>query len=487
MCINSARVLVAFASTTLCSLAVAQTGFTYQGELRQSGQPANGGFDVEFRLFDAVSGGNQVGPTICRDALSVANGKFTTVLDFGSQFPGDSRWLQVSVRADAGGTCGGPGQVTLTPRQALTATPYATSAKQLQLPFSGFALINGTAFTAESAFGTGITGNGGTIGVHGIAQNGAAIHGTGAQVGLAGLFDGTVRLQSHFGPFSSTFAVGPGSMMCALSESGSAFAFGVGGVTSFSEVARLSMDGRFAIGTNAPTAKIQVVGDGSTTTFDADGRLLVTGNGFVGVNRTGRVSGAEYFGIRAPVNAGYGGMYISVDGNTGQPFYGYSTPTWTAWTYLNGGDNTWRLFNGGDRLIVTNGGNVGIGAVPSAEILNVGGNIRCVQLIQTSSRRFKDDVCEVTGALDTISGLRAYQYRWNDEAPESVRGKADIGLIAEEVADALPEAVSLDEHGVAQGVDYSRVAALSLAAIRELKAQNEKLLARIEELERRVK
>ncbi|NOZ95290.1 MAG: hypothetical protein GXP47_11230 [Acidobacteria bacterium] len=100
----------------------AGTAFTYQGQLLQSGNPANGQFDFEFRLFDTASGGSQVGSTVTRDDVPVSNGLFTVDLDFGAGvFKGDARWLQIAVRP---GTSTGS-YTTLSPRQRLAPVPYA--------------------------------------------------------------------------------------------------------------------------------------------------------------------------------------------------------------------------------------------------------------------------------------------------------------------------------------------------------------------------
>lgn len=100
----------------------AGTDFTYQGQLKNAGAPLDGTADLQFRLFDANAGGAQIGPTVPRNALTIADGLFTVKLDFGTgAFDGDARWLQIAVRSPAGsGTF-----TTLTPRQALTAAPYA--------------------------------------------------------------------------------------------------------------------------------------------------------------------------------------------------------------------------------------------------------------------------------------------------------------------------------------------------------------------------
>ena len=117
------------------------TAFTYQGELRSAGAPASGAYDLRFRLYDAASGGAQVGPILCSDNLGLTNGRFTVDLDFGSQFSGQQRFLEIDVRADTGlGCANGAGFITLAPRQPLTGAPNAL-----------FALNATTASTAASA------------------------------------------------------------------------------------------------------------------------------------------------------------------------------------------------------------------------------------------------------------------------------------------------------------------------------------------------
>src|SRR5258708_21503177 len=96
------------------------TAFTYQGRLNAGGNPANGNYDLSFSLFAVSSGGSASAGPVTNAATSVSNGLFTVVLDFGNQFPGADRWLEIGVRPN-----GGSGFATLSPRQQLTATPYA--------------------------------------------------------------------------------------------------------------------------------------------------------------------------------------------------------------------------------------------------------------------------------------------------------------------------------------------------------------------------
>src|SRR5438132_153676 len=65
------------------------TAFTYQGQLKSGGSPASGSFNMVFKLFDAATIGNQIGPTLTFDGVGgnpalvvVANGLFTVQLDF---------------------------------------------------------------------------------------------------------------------------------------------------------------------------------------------------------------------------------------------------------------------------------------------------------------------------------------------------------------------------------------------------------------------
>ncbi|MCP4711136.1 MAG: hypothetical protein GY869_21155, partial [Planctomycetes bacterium] len=103
------------------------SAFTYQGKLSESGSPATGEYDFEFKLFDGEVSVNQQGPTVKKENVAVSTGTFTVELDFGNVFDGDERWLVFSVRA---GELADPNVYTLlSPRQEVTPAPYAIHAK----------------------------------------------------------------------------------------------------------------------------------------------------------------------------------------------------------------------------------------------------------------------------------------------------------------------------------------------------------------------
>jgi hypothetical protein len=104
------------------------TDFTYQGQIKVSGIPLSGTADVTFSLWDAASGGSQIGSSVSVLGISVVNGLFRVTLDFGAAaFNGDARWLQLAVRSPAGSG----GYTTLSPRHPLTVTPYAMQTRGL--------------------------------------------------------------------------------------------------------------------------------------------------------------------------------------------------------------------------------------------------------------------------------------------------------------------------------------------------------------------
>jgi len=96
--------------------AINAQSFTYQGFLRQNGTPADGNFNLTFRLYDSATGGSLLG-TVSLTNVPVANGLFTVELNFGAVWTGADRWLEIQV-----------GTTTLAPRVKINPTPYALRA-----------------------------------------------------------------------------------------------------------------------------------------------------------------------------------------------------------------------------------------------------------------------------------------------------------------------------------------------------------------------
>ena len=129
---TAALLMVLLATAASPGLTPLGTGFTYQGQLRQSGSPVNGTVDLDFSLWNdpnATDSGNRIGSVQSIAAVSVSGGLFTVQLNGGGEFGpaafnGDARWLQIEVRSPAGSGS----FTTLAPRQPITAAPYALHA-----------------------------------------------------------------------------------------------------------------------------------------------------------------------------------------------------------------------------------------------------------------------------------------------------------------------------------------------------------------------
>ena len=125
------------------------TAFTYQGRFIQNGVATNGVVEFQFTLWNADSGGTQVATaTPPSSIVNVTNGLFTVPIDFGmTAFDGADRYLQIEARTTIGPF------VTLTPRQKITAAPYALLAGKLSgtLTSSGLGGTYGNAVTFSNA------------------------------------------------------------------------------------------------------------------------------------------------------------------------------------------------------------------------------------------------------------------------------------------------------------------------------------------------
>ena len=103
-------------------------------------------------------------------------------------------------------------------------------------------------------------------------------------------------------------------------------------------------------------------------------KINVFGN-FLGFNAANAI-GASHIVFKDPNTIGYGGMYIDMAAGSGRkPFYGYAlSGSAKMWTYYDEATSQWRVFNGADRMVITNPrGYVGIGTTAPVAKLHVDG------------------------------------------------------------------------------------------------------------------
>lgn len=337
------------AALALASVAVAYvdspqgTDFFYQGALFNGGVAVDEPCDMEFRLFDEEFVGGQIGATETLLAVVVDAGLFTAALDFGaSPFEGAERWLEVSVRRPAGVG----GYVTLSPRQRLTAAPYALYA--LRAPWAGLLGV-------PAGFADGIDNTGGLVlpfaGV--INDPGTAFSITNIGAGRA------IDAESGIGGVAIR-ALAPGNGVALL---------GLGTVIGSTGAAADDSAGVRGEATNAAGQTFGVLGDTASSGENASGVMgratAVTGatNGVWGETASG---GAGAAGVYAAATAAVGtantfGVYASNagDGALCMGVYGVTTNVAPA-------GNTYGIYGRNESGVATARGTVGLTPSPAA-------------------------------------------------------------------------------------------------------------------------
>ncbi len=139
--------------------------FTYQGQLKLQGVPLSEQVDMKFTLFDSDSATTAVAGPLLFDGIyfspiQVTNGLFSAELDFGAGALQLGQWLEIEVRSPHDPTDSGP-YTTLTPRQRITAAPFALSVPGLASNEAGVEVdgnvhalgnIAASAYTSNSPF-----------------------------------------------------------------------------------------------------------------------------------------------------------------------------------------------------------------------------------------------------------------------------------------------------------------------------------------------
>ena len=111
------------------------------------------------------------------------------------------------------------------------------------------------------------------------------------------------------------------------------------------------------------------------------------------------------------------------------------------------------------------------------ENLTTTGTITAASCTSTSDARLKENVVEMTGAVAKVQRLRGVDFTWKDS------GKADAGVIAQEVEAVVPHWVAENAEGT-KAVDYGKLSALLIQAVKEQQATIDQLRRDVAALQR---
>ncbi len=278
------------------------TAFTYQGQLKDGGVPANGNYDLSYSLWDDAAAGNIVAGPLDQPGSAVTNGLFTAELDFGAVFSGAPRWLELSVNG-----------TPLSPRQAMTSTPYCQTAS-----YSQAANIANYAFGPWIPSGADLYYNDGNIGIGTAAPA--------SKLDIAAIGDGTELLRfSTERPwmFRQAYTGSVTALRLQPTVGLKNFEITAAGGTNIATFVGNDAGPRVGIGTTAPAGTLSISAPtfGSLRIFDPlVGDFVCDGgsDGIFGINNVGGAAGSIDF-------ASNFGMYVRF-ANSGNIGIGTSTP-----------------------------------------------------------------------------------------------------------------------------------------------------------------
>jgi hypothetical protein len=239
-----------------------------------------------------------------------------------------------------------------------------------------------------------------------------------------------------------------------------------------------------------------IVDDGTTTTVSiGGGQIEIAANNVLPIWNAGQIQGNDVSGA-APNNGDilvwnavtnqWEPNPVTVAGAWGLTGNGGTNPTFN---FLGTTDDQPVIIktNGVERMRISNSaynGYVGIGDVDPAfrlelpNLANPAGRGRANSWLTYSSMRWKEEIRPIENALERVMQLRGYHFRWKPE----YGGTEDIGFLAEEVARVVPEVVSYEPDGQVAGMDYSRLTALLVEALKQQQREIAELRSLVEQL-----
>jgi hypothetical protein len=521
------------------------TAITYQGQLKDGGVPVSAPADMQFRLFNAATGGTQVGDVVTLLDVNVTEGLFATSLDFGIN-PYTSNqplFLDIFVRYPAGSGL----LIPMGARQQLTGAPFSLATRGITVDAAGdISLLSGAARTIRVPEAA-VNANGQSLSILAGDSNPSSFFATlGGDLVLEagnclnadqpGALPGNVIIRSGGNFLDTGFDSG------APFPNGGDILFEVGAQDNTSiERMRLTQSGALGLGTTAlggafdgPQYKLHVVGSGTTTDLRAPYGMFQTIDGNFGPQlrlKHGGSGGQDWVMASAGSGNGPAGSLLFVRSGSPviplaiSPTDNVGIGTTTPATQLHNAGNTrtdGELQFGAQTWNGTTGTNAKFSRFPgspttssnlyldlssqntSAFIISRNGTDRFQ--FETngnafkpgggtwgvlSDERTKNDIQPMTGTLDRLLKLKGHAYTYKPEFVENGRALpgTQIGLVAQEVETIFPDWVTTGADGLKQVTERSTTA-LMVEALRDLRTEKDteiaNLKARLEQLEARL-
>jgi Chaperone of endosialidase len=359
-------VLLAVAIAVTQAHAQTDTTFTYQGSLMNNGSPANGSYSMRFKLYDSLAGGSQVGSTVTFISQSVAEGLFAVELDFGAQaFSTEQHWLEIIIDGN-----------TLSPRVAMTGTPYSVQTRGLFVDDNNRIGVNSNFATSEAQmYVQSTTGDNFGLLVDSSGVLGSQI---GLHTGTAGY--SSIAKNSFFASGWRRWSESQGAFLQEIDPIGNVnfnvAPTGAGLINWKTALSLKASNGYVGIGTTNPTARLNVKSTGGDAIVSENSGNVA--KGVYGLTTAPTTTTTGIFG-HTKSNAGRG-VYGYADSSTGITYgvYGFAVSnqaralqgealsssgvTYGVYSRVVSPDGYAGYFRGGKNYFE---GNVGIGVLPN--------------------------------------------------------------------------------------------------------------------------
>ena len=230
--------------------------------------------------------------------------------------------------------------------------------------------------------------------------------------------------------------------------------FSSGNVASGGGTTRMVLDGTgsLGIGTVSPNSRLHVVGQGAANTREIIAEFRNSANTARIDIRDEVTTTSQPPGLYSPT-AGFGlGLYSA---------------TGPLIMYTNGTGSS------SERLRINTSGCVGIGTTSPSYLLHVNGTFYAAG----SSIDYKEEITTYNTDSCLFMCLKPKTYQYKDEwkhLGKELKSETQIGLIAEEVAEVMPELAVLvneDDNKVVRNVDYEKLSIVLLAEVQKLRKE----------------
>ena len=222
------------------------------------------------------------------------------------------------------------------------------------------------------------------------------------------------------------------------------------------------------------------LGDGGKTIYGADQDLVIQHTGSNGniANDTGNLT----LDVAGDIilDAAGGEIILSAAGGSSSPVGNISMASNNI-TLSSTVSNADIIFKGNDggstitalTLDMSNGGAATFLGTVTIQTMSAGAGTNALRFntstgaitFDSSSQRYKDNIRDSVYGLSDVLKLRSTMFEYKDT------GRTDVGLIAEELNEVIPELVTKDKENIPESVSYDRLVSVLIKSIQELEAR----------------